>query len=457
MTNPATRKPLQDLEHMPGQSRFLPFQQNWLVVALMSMMLAMSLLDRLILSILANPVSLTLNLSDGQLGLLMGTSFAVLYSLAGLPLAHCIDTYNRKRLVVLGVTLWSAMTIVSGFATDFTQLLFARSGVAIGEAVLTPAAVSLIADLFRKEKRALPMTIYTSIGGLMATVSFLVGGLVLDLASEVTNPGFEAWRLTFVMVGCPGLLLALIFSFLVGEPARATHESAPNEKVSFPAFINYLVKYWWFYLPLLASGGVLNLFNSSLFSWLPTIMVRAHGFEPSDAGLVFGAVITPIQLTAIFLWPRLAMRIERRRRYEGVPGGLLIASIVSLPFIILGPLMTDTNYFIGGIGMAILAPAAWAILPVIGFQLFCPNRMRGRLAALNLFVMNIVGYGLGPILTVYLGEAWGETIILDSWGLSANPLARGLASTGLIATPIMIMCTYVCLKTAKRLPVVENV
>ncbi len=424
---------------------------KWLVVALLSLMFAMSLLDRMILGILANPVGQALRLADSELGLLMGTGFAVLYSVASLPMAHAIDSANRKRMVIFGVTLWSVMTIVSGFATDFTQLLLARSGVAIGEAVLTPAAVSLIADLFAKDQRRVPMTIFTSVGAIMATAAFALGGLALALGGMLTSRlGLAPWRLTFIIVGIPGLLLTLSFLIFVREPARSGG-AEQAEEAGFLAFLDYTRKHWWFYVPLFASSGAFCLFNYSMFSWMPTIMVRAHGYQPADAGFIFGFVMTPIQLAAIYFWPRLAMRVERSGTNKGVPLALFCAALLALPLYVIAPLMTNKYLFIGGLSLTLVSAAAWAVLPTIGFQLFSPKRMVGRLSALNLLVMNLVGYGLGPVLTVYFGQAWRHVDVPAHWGLATDSLARGLATNGLIAAPIMIVCTWICLKTAHRL------
>jgi hypothetical protein len=148
------------------------------------------------------------------------------------------------------------------------------------------------------------------------------------------------------------------------------------------------------------------------------------------------------------------MRIEKEHLYKGVPLCFLFASLWALPFFIFAPLMTNKYLFVGGICLSIITSAAWAVLPSVGFQIFGPSRMRGRLSALMLLVMNLVGYGLGPVLTVYFGHLWEGVSIPVAWGIATNPLARGLATIGLIAVPIMIICTFICVKTAKRLPIV---
>ena len=430
-------------------------RSSWTVVLLLSLMLAMSLLDRQLLAIIATPVAQALHLRDWQLGLLIGTSFAILYSLMSLPVADGIDRYNRKFLIIAGVTLWSAMTIASAFAASFGMLVVFRSGVAIGEAVLMPAAVSLISDLFPKDKRALPMTVFTSIGAAMTTISFLVGGAALKLAEAITHQlGMAPWRLTFALVGIPGLLLAAAF-LLVKEPARLGRHADGLGDGGTTAFLLYLRDHWWFYLPFLITSAVFAMFTYSLFSWVPTIMIRAHGFTAAQASFVFGFIMTPLQVGALYLWPRLAMRFEKKQLHRGVPLALLIASIFVTPFYIVAPLMTNRYLFVGGICLSIITAGAFSVLPAIGFQIFTPGRIRGRITALHLLSMNLVGYGLGPVGTVLFGNAWKKVPLLASWGMQTNPLAQGLATMGLIAAPTMILCMSICVRTSKRLLIVD--
>jgi MFS family permease len=215
--------------------------QGWTAVGLLALLYSVSLLDRLILAVLADPISKSIHLSDSQIGFVAGTGFAVLYSLASLPLAQLVDTQNRTWLVISGVSLWSAMTIGSGFATDFTGLLIARSGVALGEAVLVPATVSLIGDLFVKEKRTLPITVFSSIAAIISPLSFTVGGGMLLIASERMHlTGFEPWRMTFVLVGLPGLVLAFLFYRLVKEPYRQGGHASAISDASLRTFLELL-------------------------------------------------------------------------------------------------------------------------------------------------------------------------------------------------------------------------
>lgn len=424
--------------------------QKWVAVVLLTLLFATSFVDRFILSLLADPIAQDLDLGDAQLGLLMGAGFSIMYSMAGLPLAHWIDTYKRRKLLLFGVVLWSTTTIASAFASGFLSLLVCRSGVAIGEAVLTPAAVSLIADYFIREKRALPMAVYSSVGAVMGTGSFIVGAYALDLAGSLTESfNMVPWRITLVLVGIPGLLLAICFFLFVREPERRVSIDGGSQRTSFLDFIYYLRKNWTFYFPFLLSGGILTIFGLGMPVWMPTILVREHGIDPSAAGYAFGFSTAPAGLAGIFFWPWLAMRIEKRRRNMGPPLALLIAACAALVIFPLAPRIDSTPVLLVWMAVAVMISGAWAVLPVIGFQIFGPNRYRGRLAAMNLLSMNLLGFGVGPILIVYLGrigvEAGGETV-----------LSLGLSRAGGIVAPLLFVLMLVSVLQSKKLANIDD-
>lgn len=200
---------------------------RWYVLFVLMAALAFSLIDRQILTILAGPIKKDLGLSDAELGLLYGTSFAVFYSLFGVPLGRLADSWVRTRLMALGLFGWSCMTVFSGFAANLTQLAIARMGVGVGEASANPAAYSLISDYFPKEKRATALAIYTlgvsfGLGG-----SLWLGGSIVDLwngwfPSGTAPLSLKAWQVAFIMVGLPGVLLSALIATL-REPPRVRH------------------------------------------------------------------------------------------------------------------------------------------------------------------------------------------------------------------------------------------
>lgn len=222
--------------------------------------LGFSLVDRQILTILAGPVREDLGLSAAELGLLYGTSFAVFYSLFGIPLGRLADTWVRTRLMALGLAGWSLMTVASGFATNLTQLAFARVGVGIGEASANPAAYSLIADYFPKGQRATAIAIYTLGVSFGLGASLWFGGAIVDLWNGWFAPGeaplgLKAWQAAFVIVGAPGIIVAALIWFL-REPERGRIDGIVTAKKPHP----------WrgFWMELFAILPPLTLFNLAI-------------------------------------------------------------------------------------------------------------------------------------------------------------------------------------------------
>jgi len=200
--------------------------REWVTVILLGLLYIVSFIDRLILALMIEPIKSELHVSDVQMGLLIGSAFAIFYTLASIPLARVADTGNRKWLIVAGAGTWGAMTVASAFAGSFTVLLICRIGVGLGEAALVPAALSLIADLFPREKRALPTSIFVMIGACGAAGAMIIGAVVLKLAISadfwvLSFIGETApWRLTLILVGFPAILLTAAVAAIVREPGR---------------------------------------------------------------------------------------------------------------------------------------------------------------------------------------------------------------------------------------------
>ncbi|KCZ53312.1 hypothetical protein HY29_03585 [Hyphomonas beringensis] len=405
----------------------------WYTVVLLTILFILSFIDRSILALMAEPVGQALGLADRQLALLLGFGFAIVYSICGLPLAQLVDTRNRRAVVGIGVAIWSLGTVLSAFAGGFWSLLVLRCGVALGEAVLTPAAVSLIADLFTKEKRSFPMSVYLSVASFMSIGSYTVGAMAYDLAAGISEvSGLEPWQLTFIFVGLPGIFLSVIFAFTAANPARGESLAIGRDDTSWAAFLGYIRKRALFFVPLLTAGGVYTFYGLAVVTWLPTLLVREEGLSLSNAGYLLGWIGVPTALAGNFIWPQIAMAIDRRWPKRGAVTVLMIAAFVAGPAFAVGILTGGTVlYFCLGLG--ILSGSAFAVMPPIAYQQFGPIRMRARLTAVNLLVIAILGYGLGPLIAVELG-----TVIAGA----EHGLGKGLAWLAILATPVLVLLTF---------------
>jgi len=215
----------------------------WLVLAVLVCVYILSSMDRTILSILAEDIKKSFGMTDGQLGFLHGTAFSVFYALFGYPMGRLIDRWRRTRLLAIAITIWSGMTILCGLAGSVAQLTAARIGVGIGEATASPAGFSLVSDWFTKRKRGTALGIFISGLGIGSALALALGGIIVtrwELAFGADRPfGLEGWQVTFVLVGLPGLLLAILVASL-REPRRGLSDgiNRPGETNIWPRFFS---------------------------------------------------------------------------------------------------------------------------------------------------------------------------------------------------------------------------
>ena len=267
---------------------------RWYVLAVLTTALALSLVDRQILTILAGPIKADLGLSDAEIGLLYGTTFAVFYSLFGIPLGRVSDVWLRGKLMALGLLGWSAMTIFSGFAVNLTQLAIARMGVGVGEASANSATYSLLSDYFPKEKRATAIAIYSTGVSVGLGASLWIGGGIVDLWHEwfgagPTPLGLKAWQAAFVIVGLPGFVVAALL-WSVREPPRGLADGLIQSQVRrpWPAFFSELLAI----LPPLTLVNLLVL-NASRRVWRTHVIVLIAIASAASALIAFTNAVAP--------------------------------------------------------------------------------------------------------------------------------------------------------------------
>lgn len=285
------------------------------VLAVLVVVYVFNFLDRQILSILNESIKADLGLRDDQLGFLYGTAFAVFYAVFGLPLGRLADVWDRRRLIAWGLAFWSAMTVLSGFARNFGQLTAARIGVGIGEASATPAAYSMLGDYFPAARRATVLAIYSSGIYLGIGLSLGLGGMIVDrwdlaFAEDGAPFGLRGWQVAFMVVGAPGLLLALWVSTL-REPVRGMADgivTAPEPhpfRIFFRELRAVVPPFTLLHLWLEKAGArgiAINLGAAALLVGLALLMIRLTGSQAQWMALSLG-------LYSAFSWAQaLALR-----------------------------------------------------------------------------------------------------------------------------------------------------
>ena len=377
------------------------------VLTMLVIVYVFNFLDRQIVTILAEPIKLDLGLSDTQVGLMSGLAFAIFYTVLGVPIARLADRANRVSIISAALVVWSGMTAVCGMAQNFGQMLAARIGVGVGEAGCSPPAHSLIADYFPPEKRASALSIYALGIPFGSILGLLAGGWVAE---------FYGWRTAFFVVGVPGVLLALIFKLSVREPIRGMSDASARvagEQPPLGATIAILLRNRT--MVHLAMGGALTAFvGYGLGQWLPAMFIRLHGLGVGETATYFGLVLGVASAVGTLIGGAIADRFAGRDRrvYAWLPAaGVLVA----FPFFVVGLLLNQPYVAIAVLITPYLLNSLW-LGPVFGtIQNLAPMRTRALASAVLLFILNIIGLGLGPLIVgvvsdLLIGVFGGESL-----------------------------------------------
>ena len=370
--------------------------------------------DRQIMGILGQPIKESLLISDTQLGLLTGIMFAVFYATLGMPMAMWADRNNRRNLISFSVFLWSMMTALCAAATNFMQLLLLRIGVGVGEAGSNPPSHSMIADLYPPEKRSTAMAIFGTGINWGILIGFLVGGWINE---------WYGWRTAFVVVGLPGILLALLVRYTVKEPPRGYSESLKQE-VAAPGFWEVVGFIWRSSVlrHIVAAGALVSFAGYASVIWVPIYLVRIHGMGTGEVGSYLALLIGVGGAIGIYLGGRIADFMSARRGEQWLPWVVALSSLISLPMLYLTFMAPTPMTAIA----AYVLPAMLGTLYVApGFALIqnsTPLEMRSVAAAINLFITNIVGLGLGPFTVGFFSDFFSQSYGEDGlrWGLATT-------------------------------------
>ena len=267
----------------------------WFGVGVLVLAFVFSIADRIIISLLVDPIKEDLGLTDTDMGLMMGLAFAIFYALMGLPIGRWADRYSRRTIIGVGIFLWSIMTALCGLARSFWELFLARVGVGVGEATLSPAAYSMIADYFPKEKLGRALGVYQSGAFFGVGLALMFGGLAIRFAAtadDVSLPlvGVIApWQLAFIVVGLPGVLVAAMM-FLVLEPPRQGI-AANAEQISLGQAVGFAWTRKRVFLAHYTGFALLALPMTTLATWVPAYFMRVVGMSPPETGLQLGLIV----------------------------------------------------------------------------------------------------------------------------------------------------------------------
>jgi MFS family permease len=385
----------------------------WYVVAILFLAYTSSFIDRQIMALLVEPIKRDLDLNDTQFSLLHGFAFAIFYTFMGLPLGRLADHKNRKVIIAAGILVWSFLTAVCGLAKTFMQLFLARIGVGIGEAALSPAAYSMISDLFPKERRSLPTGMYSMGVFFGAGVAFILGGYVVELASaaaDIVLPvvgTIRPWQLTFFIVGLPGLLVVALM-LTVREPVRhdvvSLGADSDADARSVRTTLHYVRQHLKLYVSVTIGFALLATASYGFFTWTPSFLIRTFGWQASDAGYAFGLLVLTVGTSGTLFGGIWSDYLFARRRLDANMRVGIYAGIGILVFGALAPLMPTA-----ALALVCLAPTVFFLAFSVGLapaaaSFISPNQFRGQAIALYLFATNLIGLGIGPTIVAVLTD-----------------------------------------------------
>lgn len=405
----------------------------WFVVFILCVTTIFAYLDRQIINLLVEPIKVSLEINDTQIGLLTGFSFALLYVVAAIPIAWVADFGNRVRVITIGIFCWALATFFCGLATSFLMMFAARTLVGLGEATLAPSGYSLMSDYFQKEKVGLAVSCLTGAGFLGGGLAYIIGGQIVGTLNQVENYALpivgvvEPWQLAFMIVAIPGLLLVGIMQF-VKEPPRQSEVAADYIKLkarqSFAALFSYVRANSRLFVGLFFGLAIMAAATFAIMNWMPEYMSRSFGWGPKKFGNTFGTIILIGSPAGVFSGGLIASVWMKKGQ---ISANILVPIIAAFCAAIFAYAFThaatETQAIMFGIPTVFFSAMPFgcgtATLPLV-----TPNRLRAQVVAIYLLCANLLGLTLGPTtvgaITDYVFK--DESRLGDALGIVAPSL-----------------------------------
>ncbi|MEW6707860.1 MAG: MFS transporter [Pseudomonadota bacterium] len=387
MNDPSTERP--------------PQRYAWYVVVVLMLVAALSLVDRLLVAQLVEPIRRDLHITDFEASLLIGLSFSLPFAIAGIPIGRLADRSVRRTIIATGIGFWSLMTAAGGLAQSFWQLFLARAGVGVGEAALGPAAYSIISDYFSRSRLPVAIAVFVLGTALGSGLSFVVGGWIGALANQpaVDLPllgTLRGWQVAFVLVGLPGLLFAAWVLTLREPPRRDVLVAGQHASVADVAA--FLQRHKRLALCLVIGIGSAFTVSYALLAWLTTFFIRVHGASPREVGASVGLVVLATSALGILAGGVVSAWLLRRGMQDATLRTSMLGMALALPFLVCAPEVHSRLLSLALFAPAIFFASIFVSLGTSTIQLVTPNEMRAQVSALGLMLTTVLGSVLGPSL-----------------------------------------------------------
>ena len=389
----------------PTEAPYPPIRYAWYVVGVLTLVYVFSFIDRQILSLLVAPIRRDLGITDTQVSVLMGFSFALLYTSFGIVLGRLAHLRSRRSIIAAGFALWSLLTAGCGLARNFVQMLLLRMGVGVGEAALSPAAYSLITDYFPKERLATAISVYSMGIYLGSGLAYLLGGIVVRFASAKEAwilpliGAVRPWQVIFFVVGLPGVLLGLLL-YTVREPVRRGM-LAHGHRMPMPQVFAYILENKRTFLCHNVGFGLLSLCAYASGAWVPEFFRRVFHWDIPTTGLVYGSLVAVFGSIGIVGAGRIADFLRARGLLNANMRVGMYVALIWIPFHFLLCLAPSAKWAVLWLIPSCIMAAAPFGIAAAAIQQMMPNPMRGQASAVYLFNINLIGLGLGPTAVAF--------------------------------------------------------
>ena len=416
---------------------------SWYVLFLMTFSFAVSFIDRQVMTLLIEPIKSDLNINDTQVSLLIGFAFSIFYISMAIPIARLVDKGNRVNIIALGVFFWSLMTGVCGLAKNYWQLFLARVGVGVGEATLTPAVYSLIPDYFPKEKLGTAVGFYMLGMSLGTGFALVLGGAILSYVSAIGDINIpligtlRPWQVTFLIVGLPGILLALLIKISVKEPTRRDIFDNIDTTSSNVLLIPFLKKNF----KTLSCITIAYSFGGMVFygflTWIPEHLRRSFEWDISNAGYVFGLMLAIFGSVGAVSGGRFHDYMFSKGYIDATIRCALIVFSALMPIMVITPLITNSLFATIMLGVFSFTMFFQQAMSPVAIQMIAPNHIRAQVVAIFFFISTFFSIGLGPSIVA---------ICTDFIFKDEKMLFLSISSVSAVFLPFSIIALYLCSK-----------
>jgi len=411
--------------------------QAWYGVVILTLAYVLSFLDRQLLSLVVTDIKTDLELTDSQVSIILGFAFALFYTTMGIPIGRLADKKSRKTIIGIGISFWCLMTAATGIIKTYLQLFITRVGVGVGEATLSPSALSMISDYFPKEKRGTAMGFFNMGVSVGSGIALILGGqivayfadfppIVLPLVGQIYE-----WQALFIFIGIPGLLVALLMT-TVKEPSRKGKMQVLNksgdtsEEISIKETVRFIYQrkeaYGWLFLSMACSV----LIGYAFLSWLPTMYIRAYNVPISTITLWLGFAFLlggPFGATMSgWLGDKLYKKYNNSAHVLLFAYSMIVLTVAATLVPLMPSYQTATLMFMPQI---IMAAGQTALAPVAMINI-TPNQIRGQVTAVYFFVISMTGYTLGPTSVALITDFVFKDESLITYSISIVSLVVGL-------------------------------